>query len=146
MKHRKLLTYFLPVALLLFAGTAVAQHSQQHDPQMQQGQMSGPMMMHQGMHQGTMMNNGMMSGPMMMQTAVSQDEELQDLVDQLTQNLTDLQPESAPAGLKKKLAQQRSLLEQLRNKMKERHQTMQQMNQYMQHCQGMASGDAQPSS
>lgn len=129
MKQRTLM-YLLPLALLLYTGTALAQHSQHHPEQTTQPeqQMGGSMMMHQGMDQG------MMPGPMMMHHLQAQDQEMQELMDHLNKNLSTLENQSTPEAMKAGLAEHRSLLEQLQGKMNERHHMMEQMMKQMEHC------------
>lgn len=119
MKH-KMMAYLLLVLLATFAIGVAAQHSE-HPPAQ------------------TTPTAAAKSEPSKPSEMAARHQEMEKLIDYLSHSLAAMELETDPAAMKSKLANHRSLLEQLQTKVQQCSGMMQKMSDHMEKCPMMRS-------
>jgi hypothetical protein len=127
MKMKTTMVSLLAIGLLPFAVGATAQHSQHHPSA---SESNSQMMMNQGMMGHGMVGQGMMANH----------QEMMNLMVQLATDFSALENEKDVAVIRKKLAEDRALLQQLQTHMQKNGQMAGQMMDHFQNCPMTQSG------
>ncbi len=113
MKRKATMTYVLLAALVLFAIAVAAQHPEHHPAQ------TTPKAESKADKSGSMM---------------AQHQEMEKLIDHLLHSLAAMEVERDPVAMTSKLANHRSLLEQLQTRVKQCSEMVAKMDQHMKTC------------